>query len=63
MIRFTANWAMALYLADNLRYQKIDFKQYVTDRTTVIFEFSDTDRERVTKLCKGLATEVANNDR
>ena len=55
MIRFTANWAMALYLSDNLRYAEIDFKSYVTDRATVIFEFSDADADRVKQICKGLA--------
>ena len=55
MIRFTANWAMALYLSDNLRHAKIDFKSYATDRATVIFEFSNADIERVKPICKGLA--------
>lgn len=63
MIRFVANWAMALYLSDKLRHSKIDFKSYVTDRATVIFEFSNADMKRVKPICKGLAKmEDINND-
>lgn len=55
MVKFSANWAMALYLTDNLNYAKIPFKSFVTDRATVIFVFDDADAERAENMCKGLA--------
>ncbi len=58
MVKFAANWAMALYLTDNLNYAKIPFKSFVTDRATVIFVFDDTDAAQAEKLCKGLAKRI-----
>jgi hypothetical protein len=55
MIKYVANWAMALYLTDNLNHAKINFKSYVTDRATVIFVFDKSDEKTVETLCKGLA--------
>jgi hypothetical protein len=53
MLKFTASWAMALFLTDNLNYAKIPFQSYVTSRTTVEFFTDDANAERVENICKG----------
>lgn len=53
MYKITVSWAMALFLSDNLRHAKINFKEYVTSRTTVEFFIDDADAIRAENICKG----------
>ena len=58
MVQYEANWAMSLFLTDNLNHAKIPFKLFVISTGKVIFEFDDADAERVAGMCKGLAKQI-----
>lgn len=53
MYKITVSWAMAFFISDNLRHARIDFKEYVTSRTSVDFIINDADAIRAEKICKG----------